>query len=239
MIKGKGHTSVYEIIERVFDMYDTEDVSFSVLVRHISDAISLLGAVTIFEKQICKINIENYKGELPNNIVSVIQFRYYNENNDSYHAMVGATDSFFRNSQHIPHEHLKYEMSQNHIHTKFESGLVELAFNGYAIDDNGYPLIPNDETIKMALEAYVLERIALKLLLVNKIDNQKYQILAQERNFYMRSAESIANMPTPDKMESIARMMTSLIEKPLSHSRFFRDISDQEYLRIPNKRRFI
>jgi len=238
MIKGKGYTSVHEIIERVFDMYDTEDVSFSLLIRHISDAISLLGAVKLFDKQICQIKVENYKGKLPDNIYSIIQFRYYDSKKDAYYPMVQATDSFFRSSGMNNYENLKYELSYGHIHTKFEEGTLELAFNGYAVDDEGYPLIPNDETLKMALEAYVLERIGRKLTLINKLDMQKYNLLQQERHFYMGAAESVATMPTPDEMESIARMMTSLIEKPLSHSRFFKDISNQEHLRIPNKRRF-
>lgn len=238
MIKGKGYTSVYEIIERVFDMYDTEDVSFSVLVRHIGDAIALIGALPLFNKESCIINIDNYKGDLPLNIYSVIQIAYLDEKGKKY-PMVTATDSFFNVNDSKDFELTKYELSQNHIHTKFEEGRVELVYESFGLDENGYPLIPNDEVIKMALESYLLERIGLRLLLKNKIDNQKYQILAQERNFYMRSAESISNMPSIDKMESISRMMTSLIEKPLSHSRFFKDLSNQEMLRIPNKRRFI
>lgn len=238
MIEGKGYTSVYEIIERVFDMYDTDDVSFSVLVRHIGDAIALIGALPLFKPDVCTIKIENFKGQLPSNIYVVNQVRYVDKNGN-YAAMVNSTDTFFMAKQQSSGENLKYEISQNHIHTKFEEGTIEIAYHGFVIDEEGYPLITNDETIKMALEAYVLERIGLKLLLKNKIDNQKYQLLAQERNFYMGAAERVATMPSIDKMESISRMMTTLLERPLSHSRFFKDLSNQEYMRIPNKRRFI
>jgi len=237
MIAGKGYTSVYEIIERVFDMYDTEDVSFSVLVRHIGDAIALIGAVPIFKKEVCEIKIENFKGNLPTNVYSITQTRYINESGKKY-AMVDSSDTFFMSKDQSAMESLKYELSQNHIHTKFEEGIVEIAYDAFALDEDGYPLIPNDETIKMALESYLLERIGLRLLLKNKIDNQKYQILSQERSFYMGAAESVSNMPSIDKMESISRMMTSLLEKPLSHSRFFKDLSNQEFMRINNKRRF-
>lgn len=238
MLNGK-YISVYEIIERVFDTFDSEAIEFSVLIRHMSDALLLIGAIDQMEQKVEEIDIVEYRGILPKGLVYINQTRECNTNRamrisgNSFHASVhpDSPDRFVETD-------LTYTLNNSYIFTNFESGKVEMACAVLPVDERGYPLIPDDIKYKMALEYYILERIAFKLLLQDKISDNRYDRISRERNWYMAAAQSRAKMPSVDKMETIKNAFSRMLIMPLAHSTFFTAISGAEEMQLhPHRRR--
>lgn len=52
-----------------------------------------------------------------------------------------------------------YKIQGNYIQTSFEEGFIKLHYLTIPVDKEGYPLIPDNDTFKQALEWYVLKRL--------------------------------------------------------------------------------
>jgi hypothetical protein len=236
MLTPSGYTSVYEIVERVFDTFDNEDINFGTLVRHIADALLLIGSYKYMEGIVEKIDIVNHRGELPCNIVYINQTRV--KTGSSYAPLRYATESFHSkwHDNSSPDltcsSNLTYSLNGDMIYTSFEEGIVEMDYRGMPVDKNGYPLIPEDIKFKEAVTYHVLWKIAEKLFVINKITGDKLQYFEQQRAWYMGAAQSRANMLSYDQMESLANQMTRLIEEPLAHSKFYKGTGVAEQFKI-------
>jgi len=46
----------------------------------------------------------------------------------------------------------QYKIDSGYIYTNFPTGYVEIAYKGFPIDNNGYPMIPDDEKFRQALK---------------------------------------------------------------------------------------
>jgi hypothetical protein len=240
-MKAIGYSSVQEIIERVLDTFDTEDIDYSVLIRHAADGLALIGTYDQMVEGIEKVVIKNYRGALPCNIASVEQVR-----NCSHKVPVRLSSNTFHTANDNPNLHqnvsekgFTYSINGDYIITNFKEGEVELAVTKFPVDDKGFPLIPNAVEYKMALENYLLERIGYKLYLKDRITRDKYEEMKTQKMFYMGVAESFGQTPSAEQMELIKNVMVRLLEVPLSRDKFHTDLSSMETRRVnPKLRRF-
>lgn len=235
MLTPQGYTSVYEIIERVLDTFDNEDVNFSSMVRHIADALLLIGSFKYLENKVETVKIVDNRGELPCDIIYINQTRY-TKNKQSF-PLRYATESFHSTWHDANSPDLKcksdytYSLSGNHIFTSFEEGEVDINYRALATDDNGFPLIPDDIKFKLAVEYHLMSKVAEKLFLLDKITSDKFQYIQQQRDWYIGAAQARGNMLSHDQMETLANQMTRLIEQPLAHSKFYRNQQVPEIFR--------
>lgn len=237
MVSGK-YTSIYEIIERVMDFFDEESLNFSSMVRHISDALLLVGAPAQFTNVVEEIPIVEYRGMLPNGLIYINQVRMC----DTHEALRYTGNTFHpainSSSPDIHSESQKtYQLNNSHIYTSFEEGTIEVAFKKMPVDEKGFPLIPDNVQYKMAMENYLMERIAFKMFLSNKLSEAKYRLIQKEREWYMGAAESKGKLPSVDKMETIKNAFSRMLTQTMAHSTFFTSVTDPETMNIqPYKR---
>ena len=228
MLSG-NYTSIYEIIERVYGFFDSDVMEFSDLVGHISDALLLIGGNPQMEDKVEEIHINRYRGTLPSNMVFINQVRTC----DTHQALRYTGNSFHASiNPDSPDIHsesdLTYSINPGFMFTNMEEGFLEISFRALPVDEKGFPMIPDDVKFKKALESYLMERIALKLLLNSRISESKYQLLSRECAWYMGAAQSRVNMPSVDKMETIKNSFSRLLSNSMAHSTFFTSISSPE-----------
>lgn len=232
MLNG-NYTSVYEIIERVFDTFDSEAIEFFTMVRHISDALLLIGINSQLNRKVEKIDIISYRGTLPSDLVYINQVRTCDTHkalrysgNTFHHALNPDSPDKFIESD------LTYTLNNSYIFTNFETGTIEISYDALPVDSKGFPLIPDDIKYKMAMEYYLMERIAFKLYLQDRISERKYERILQEKSWYMGAAQSRGRMPSVDQMESIKNAVSRMLIMPMAHSTFFTSISGAENMKI-------
>jgi hypothetical protein len=68
-------------------------------------------------------------------------------------------------------------------------------------DDEGRPLVIDNEYVIAAVLAYLLHKISKKLWLTNRISYQKYQALEQEWLFYVNAAGTELDTPSYDELQ--------------------------------------
>lgn len=238
MLNG-NYTSVYGVIERVYEFFDEDIMQFSELVGHVSDALLLIGTTEQMNDEVEKISMVSQRGALPNNLVYVNQVRTADTKiplrytGNPFHSAINPD---------CPDIHVEssntYSLNNSFIFTNFDDQDLEISFRALPVDEKGFPLIPDDIKFKMAMESYLMERIGFKLNLLGRLSENKYERLIKERDWYMGAAQSRGKMPSVDKMETIKNAFSRLLTHGMAHSTSFTSISDPETYKIqPYNRR--
>lgn len=227
-----GYVSIYEVIERVFTSPIAKEVDLSTMIRLIADGLLLIGAPKLKEDKLFEVEILQYRAQLPCEIKSIKGVQYEGKglrlSSNVYRNLIDHTNvDYYAISENT------YSLNRDYIHTNFENGTVYIAASVMPVDENGYPLIPNDIKIKEFLYYHILWKIAENMMLAGNMDMGKLGYLQQQRAFYAGAATRSAIIPSVDEMETIKNMMVRLIKDPLAHSKFFDNVGHQE-TRYPN-----
>ena len=121
-----------------------------------------------------------------------------------------------------------YRLNAGIIETNFEDGFVELVYNGFVTDCNGFPMIPDDVKFEKAVEWYLIERIDYKKWRKGELNERVYSHSQQQSSWYIAAARSKGNLPSIDKMESWKNAMLRSILRPNQHATGFKNLSTQE-----------
>lgn len=114
-------------------------------------------------------------------------------------------------------EEYTYKINDYYIFTNFDSGKIEMVYKAFPMDDDGFPLIPDDQKFIRAVVDYIAERYFFKLMLVDKISERKYDRVAQQYYFSIAAVKSYASMPSPDEMENIRQRASMLLKNDSQH----------------------
>jgi len=236
------YTSIQRVLENIIrDTGFTEEIEFVEAIEWAYRAMELIGAPQIYIEKVTDGNkelnhldpiiIENYRAELPCDLHQIIQVRDY-----CNRGALRESTYTFQSTQNLPDVtnglDNTYKIDNGWIFTNFKEGSLEIAYYAFPTDSEGYPAIPDDERYLLAVESFIISKIAKKLWLQDKISKDKYIELEKEWLFYVRSAKSRAQMPTIDGMESFKNQVLRLITHPDRHRHQFQQQGDSEQIRI-------
>jgi hypothetical protein len=104
-----------------------------------------------------------------------------------------------------------YKIQGNYIQTSFEQGFIKLHYLTIPVDKQGYPLIPDNDAFKQALEWYVLKR-----LIGSGYQHPvfKYDYCEQMFEKYAGRALNEISYYTPDGAARLNRSFVRLISPP-------------------------
>jgi len=236
-LTGKNIDISY-IIERVYrdNGFDLE-IKYDEVIEWVWDVMSLIGAPQSFEDKVTDgstrmpeiIVITDYRGELPSDVYSVTLARDY----DTKMPMVCKSSSFIRDTDQVfvRESQYTYTLNNNYIYTSFEEGEVELHYKAFPTNALGMPMIPDDIKFVMATQAYIAERIGFRMWMQDKLSQQKYNKLEQERMWYIGAAQTRAATPSVDEMEGIKNRFLRL--------KTVTDLHDTSFLYSTEKERLI
>lgn len=238
MLNGK-YVSLESIVERVYRDTGFEiDTDWIDVAEWIGSVIDLINAPMQYIERITDDNDKPYieivdgRGELPCDLIRIIQTRTcegipMRYSTDSYHFarhVDGCRDLTCSSD-------LTYKVNNNYIFTNFDEGKIEMAYVAFPTDERGYPMIPDDEVFKQAATAYVAERIGFRQFMRSKMQPQAYQLLKQERDWYVARATTKPLIPNRDKMESIKNQFRRIVSFENEHNGGYKGISVMQTIR--------
>lgn len=236
-LTGK-YVDVAYVIERVYRDYGFDlEIKYDEVIEWIWDVISLIGAPQPLIDRITDgsdtmpkpIDIENNRGELPNDLHSVYLARDY----DTKMPMVCKSSSFLKDLDQVfvRESQYSYTLNNNYIFTSFKEGQVELHYKAFPTNSLGMPMVPDDIKFVMATQAYVAERIGFRLYMQDHLTERKYAKLETDRHWYIGAASTKAQIPSIDEMESIKNRFLRL--------RIHTDLHSASFVYSPNSERLI
>lgn len=254
MVTEIQYTSIRRVLDDLLDHPLLRDLTLEQAVRYTLRFISLHGYPALYQDKTATVDIKDFRGLLPCDLISIIQARdldtglYLRSMTDTF--TLGQSPSPIEHSHpkdllnnvdfpkdiYIPpikenREEVSFKTQGRIIFTSFPEGKVEIAYKAIPVDGEGFPLLIDNETYLNALEAY----IKVKVFTV-KFDTGKLQagILSNAQTEYAWAShllQSEMTMPTVSEMESLSRYMNTLIKSTTHFDNGFKNLGDREYRR--------
>ena len=189
---------------------------------------------TMYIEKTTELEIENYRAKLPCDFHEMIQVRTNFEKCDHYIGGVFrySTDNFHMSDKTHESSDLTYKIQGRVIYTSIKEGTIEIAYRAIAVDDEGYPLVPDKSSFTRALELYIKKHCFTILFDLGKINQAVLANVQQEYAFAVAQAQSDLIRPTVDEMESITNMLNTLIPRVCDHSKGFKTLGSREYFKL-------
>lgn len=131
-------------------------------------------------------------------------------------------------NEHASHKD-SYMVDCDYIKTSFSDGKVCISYTAFPIDEDCYPMVPDDISYKEAMFWYIYKQMLLGGFDKpnNKID---YNFADAKWKYYCTQARNAANYPDIDKYESYMNQWVRLIPDINRHATFFESLNDRETL---------
>ncbi len=124
---------------------------------------------------------------------------------------------------------LTYTVNNNYIFTSFKTGKVAMAYKAVPTDENGLPMIPDNQSVINYVTWYLGNKIAFQLYLTDKYTRDKYEEFKGYLSLYYQKAKNEGKMPKSlDEWESYKNQRLRTIPKFFEHKRFFGNLQRPE-----------
>lgn len=228
------YISLKQIADDITDNPLLQDIPFERIVNYAVQLIRIVGMPQVFENKIADLQIVDYRAMLPCDFISMIQVKNmdgmcYRYTTNSFHMESFENKDYDNCKEH--NEPLTYKLQGDYIYTSNREGVITISYQAIALDEEGFPMIPNNSSFIEALEYYIKKKHYSKLFDLGKIQAPVYQDACQHYAWYVGQAQSSLVKPTIDQMESITNIFNNMVVKVNDHKNGFINSGNKEYLK--------
>lgn len=206
-----------------------QDLDLEAGVQYTLDFFGLMGLPNAYEEKQEVVKINDFRGILPCDLISIIQVR----DERTKICLRSMTDSFYKHSRNISSE-MSFKTQGRYIYTSFPHGHVRIAYKAIKVDEDGLPMLHDHPAFLKALEDYIKVQRFTVLFDIGRI---RADVLSHAEREYAWSAgkcQSAFTIPSVSEMESITGMMHRLIPSRNEFSKGFKTLGDKEHYRTHN-----
>lgn len=236
MVNGKN-VSVGTILYKVLRNPIAADLSYEQAAEFAIEFIRLLGAPLAYTDKITNppLEIRDHKAALPNDVIYVRGIKYIGKSgdcNDEGIAMRYASDIYHGtdDSDRLENE-FTYTLQNCVITTSPKEGNIVVSYKSLETDEFGYPLLPDNESVKKGLEYYILHLYLEPLWAMGKIQDKVFQYYEQKRHFYMAQADTSMKFANLDHLETMMNSINRLIIDVNPQQSFYKNFGEKEIIR--------
>ena len=243
MINEIDYISINRILDDLQDDPMMSSLTLEQAVRHTLRFNALHGYNKLYQDKQEVVPIHEFRGMLPCDLIRIIQVRDMR----SGVCLRGMTDSFTpgmregRKGETFPHTphwpgpqwagELSFKTQGRVIFTSFPEGEVDIAYKAIPVDENGFPMLIDNEVYLGALEAYIRVRMFTSKFNQGKISAGVLQNAQTEYAALSRELLSEFTLPSYSEAEAMSRQLTHLLPRVREFDKGFRFLGDREYLR--------
>jgi len=211
MVKEIKYVNIRELLSRVLRNKLLQEFTLEQAVQYVVDFIGIFGFPDLYQHKEVKIDICDYKGELPCDIVEIEMVKEC-KTNLPLRSMTGVFNPGGKYYNHLKQEP-QFKTQGRVIFTSFPEGTIIVAYRAMAVDDEGYPLLVDNPKYLKALELYVKCQMFTELFELGKITQQVLQHTEQEYSWAAGQLSEEFKTPSEAEMQSITNMMNQLIRR--------------------------
>lgn len=223
--------SIKVIFDKILRHPLLQDLNLETIVDYSIDFMRIVGVPTMFEEKTEQLEVTNYRAALPCDYYQINQLRTVSSNGRGS-VFRYSSDSFHMSDIKASNSDYTYKIQGNVIYPSIKDGVIEIAYQAVSIDDEGYPLIPDNSSFTRALEAYIKKQHFTILFDMGKISNQVVQQVFQDYAWAVGDCASEFNRLSLDKAESFYNSWRTLIIRPSEHKHGFLHNGTQEKIKV-------
>lgn len=225
MFNGK-YISLKEVVYRLKRHPLLSHVEIGDIAYDAMDIINLVGVPLIYESKLSFVDVEEFRAILPCDFLYILSAGKLV--NQMVSPLVASTSTRAGNWACVSATGLNsaevgtYAIKRGYIYFDFEEGTAELNYKAVALDDDGYPMIPDNISLIKAIEEHVkVQHFRMK---VDLQEMSEGPLMRAEREYawYIGQAQGTLLMPDLDEMESIKNSLVRIIHETSQHDNGFR-----------------
>lgn len=222
-------TSVRQTIAKVYRDLNLEDEDrWMDMIEWAAEALEQIGAFPQYVQKPAILEIQNYRAAIPCDLHKVTGITFQQEAL-KYNAGTFDIDKNAKDNTNIRTvSHAGYTMNDGFFNFNFEKGKAEIAYLGIPVDEEGFPLIPDNISYREAVEKYIVMKMMYGKFISGNLQQGIWQEIKNDWHWFCGQARGKANMPNVDKMESIKNMWNRLKPEMNQHKRQFTNLSNVE-----------
>lgn len=159
------------------------------------------------------------------------QIGYAEGNYKTNKTFISTSDSFHMSEDKV-NTNLTYKIQGGYIFTSIKDGEIELSYKAILVDDELYPVIPDNSKFLRALEAYIKKEWFTILFDMGKLQPAILNNTQQEYAWAVGACESEFHKMSLDKAESFYNSWRTLIPRTNEHSRGFITDNIRQHLKF-------
>lgn len=235
MIKNCGYVNIREVLNRILRHPLLQEVSIEQAAYYTLLFIGKFGMPAIYEDKEVTIDIADYRGALPEDLIQVIQVkdtqsqRCLRATTNNFKSVELASDYKDRNSGL---NEFTFKTQGQVIFTSFKTGQVIISYKSIPVDTEGYPLLIDNQKYLRALELFIKKELFTVLFDEGKISMQVLQHTEQQYGWAAGQLQSEFNTPSLSEMEALKNIMCTLVQRTSDFSSGFKYLGSQEHIRL-------
>ncbi len=124
-----------------------------------------------------------------------------------------------------------YVLQECNIITSKEKGSLDISFERLALDDDGFPMIPDDASMENAIRYHVMFEHMEARWMVGKVTDKAFQHIQQQRDWYVGQVSSSMKLLNIDQAVAMAQSINRLIVDTRAHSKNYHGAGNPETLK--------
>ena len=231
MVKEIRYTSIRRILDDLHDNEMLADVSLERAVRYTVRFIEKFGFPNLFLDKTDIVDIHQYRGALPCDPISITQVKDCH----SGICMRAMTDAFYPDLEHRQdtkfHGELSFKTQGRVLYASFPEGQVEVAYRAMPLDDDGFPMLVENEAYLAALEEYIKKEVYEKKFEQGKLPQGVVEKVEQRYAWLAAQLNSEFVLPNMSEMQVLTNMWNTMILQVRHFDSGFNTLGDREYVR--------
>lgn len=226
MIKERNNfVNIREVLARVTSHPMLKNVDLEQAIRYTIDFLSVVGCPTFYLDKEIDISIEDYRGLMPCDLVSITQVKD-KKTGLCMHSMI---DTFNPIENNLNTEST-FKTQGNIILTSFRTGEITISYKAIPVDETGIPLLIDNANFLKALELYIKKEKFGDLYDEGKIRDGIMAKTERDYAWAVAQCEKEFIMPSISELQSITNMWNTLIPRVTEFDNGFAKLGNREYL---------
>lgn len=211
-----GNVSSKVVISKLYRDLFLEDPSYEYdFIEWMGEALSFIGAATQLVQEEEDLIVTSFRADLPTNLVVLNQVKMKTEE-DKWKLISYNPTTFKPHEDDFDNLYVSTEeyftLKPNYVYTSFEEGELKISFKQIAVDEDGYPLIPDNQYFKEALFWFCYRQMLLRGY-KSRVEEITYFFADEKWRFYCSAARNQANYPDISGYQRFRDIWVGLIDQ--------------------------
>ena len=227
MVKEIEYINIRELLSRVLRSRLLQDFTLEQAIQYTIDFIGIFGFPEIYEDKETEIDICDYRGQLPCDLIEIIMVKDC-KTNLPLRSMTAAFNPGGKYYNHLRQEP-QFKTQNRVIITSFPEGKLIMAYKAIPVDDEGLPLLINNIKYLKALELYVKCQLFTLLFEEGKLTQAVLHHTEQEYSWAAGQLEEEFKTPSEAEMESITNMLHTILKRDSDFINRYERLGNKEH----------
>lgn len=249
MVREVQYTSIRRVLDNLKDDPLMSSLSLEQTVRFAMRFMEKVGYPKLYTDKQEDVEIHEFRGLLPCDLISIVQVMDNRTGiclramTDSfpegmrpsppkpvYHPQSGDIHQEYIPPMRVSAQELSFKTQGRIIYTSFPEGSIRVAYKAVLTDEDGFPMIMDNEVYLDALESYITLMVYRQKFRNGKINANVLQEVQQSYAVAVKLLDTEMTTPSYAEAEAMSRYIQSLIPRVHEFDKGFKNLGDRQII---------